>query len=128
MNTATVASQTAAYVLQTCSAQFSSLVSVLQTAVSLSASYSNIPLAAYEAGTSISEQQTIYSGAETPAATTNFIAANRDPAMFDIYKTLLNTYKQNGLLSTAPTMIFSSVGLPSKYGSWGLLDYMDQVN
>ena len=48
--------------------------------------------------------------------------------MFDIYKTLLNTYKQNGLLSTAPTMIFSSVGLPSKYGSWGLLDYMDQVN
>jgi hypothetical protein len=25
-------------------------------------------------------------------------------------------------------MLFSSVGLPSKYGSWGLLDYMDQVN
>jgi hypothetical protein len=56
VNTATVASQTAAYVLQTCSAQFSSLVSVLQSAVSLSASYGNIALAAYEAGTSISEQ------------------------------------------------------------------------
>ena len=24
-------------------------------------------------------------------------------------------------------MLFSSIGLPSKYGSWGLLDYLDQV-
>jgi len=56
VNTANVASQTAAYVLQTCSAQFSSLVSVLQTAVGLSTTYGNIALAAYEAGTAISEQ------------------------------------------------------------------------
>ena len=24
-------------------------------------------------------------------------------------------------------MLFSSIGTPSKYGSWGLLDYLDQV-
>jgi hypothetical protein len=29
---------------------------------------------------------------------------------------------------TAPLMLFSSIGLPSKYGSWGVLDYLDQIN
>jgi hypothetical protein len=127
-NTAYVATQNASYVLQVCDSQFSSLTSILQTAVNISVSYGNIPLATYEAGTSISEQQTIYSGSENQGATTNFIAANRDAGMFDIYKKILKAYKQNGLMSNAPTMLFSSVGLPSKYGSWGLLDYMDQVN
>ena len=57
-----------------------------------------------------------------------FIAANRDAGMYSIYKNLLYSYKQNNLATTAPLNIFSSVGLPSKYGSWGVLDYMDQVN
>lgn len=84
-------------------------------------------MAAYESGTSISEQQTIYNGNETPGATTNFIATNRDSGMYNVYKALLNTYKQNNLATTAPMNIFSSIGLPSKYGSWGVLDYLDQV-
>lgn len=83
--------------------------------------------ATYESGTSISESNTIYNGGENPAATTNFIAANRDPGMYNIYKTLLNKYKSGNLGVEAPLMLYSSVGLPSKYGSWGLLDYMDQV-
>jgi hypothetical protein len=85
-------------------------------------------MATYESGTSISEQDTIYNGNELPAATTNFIAVNRDQGMYDVYKTLLNTYKQNNLMTTAPLIIFSSIGLPSKYGSWGVLDYIDQVS
>lgn len=48
--------------------------------------------------------------------------------MYNIYKTLLNDYKQFNFTKTAPLMLYSSVGLPSKYGSWGVLDYMDQVN
>ena len=91
--TANVAAQNVSFVLQTCNSQFGSLASILQTAVNISKSYGNIPLGTYEAGTSISEQQTIYTGAETPNATANFIAANRDPGMYDIYKTLLNTYQ-----------------------------------
>lgn len=48
--------------------------------------------------------------------------------MYDVYKQLLNTYKQNNLITTAPMNIFSGIGLPSKYGSWGILDYLDQIN
>jgi hypothetical protein len=49
--------------------------------------------------------------------------------MYDIYKSLLYRYKNVGKLGVdTPMMIFSSIGLPSKYGSWGVLDYMDQVN
>jgi hypothetical protein len=127
VNTAIVATETATQVIQTCNSQFASLTSILQTGTSVSANYSNLPMATYEAGTSISEYATIFSGNENPAATATFIAANRDPGMYNVYKTLLYTYKQNNLTATAPLMLFSSVGLPSKYGSWGLLDYMDQV-
>lgn len=128
VNTAIVATQNASQVIQRCNTSFASLTSLLQTGSSVSGNYSNIPMAAYEAGTSISEYATIFSGGETPAATTTFIAANRDPGMYDVYKTLLSTYKQNNLGVTAPLMLFSSIGLPSKYGSWGLLDYLDQIN
>lgn len=127
INTAIVATQTPAQVLQTCTNQFPSLTSILQIGTNVSAAYGNVPMAAYEAGTGISEYATIFTGGETPAATTTFIAANRDPGMYDIYKTLLYTYKQNNLATTAPLMIFSSIGLPSKYGSWGILDYLDQI-
>jgi hypothetical protein len=126
-STAQVATQTVSQVIQRCNTSFASLVTYLQLGSTVSANYSNIPMAAYEAGTSISEYATIFSGGETPAATTTFIAANRDPGMYDIYKTLLNTYKTNNLGVTAPLMLFSSIGLPSKYGSWGLLDYLDQI-
>ena len=68
-------------------------MTVLQTEKEVSLAYGNLPMATYEAGTGISEQQTIYSGAETPSATANFIAANRDPGMYGVYKTMLNTYK-----------------------------------
>jgi hypothetical protein len=127
-NTATVATETPAQVLQTCEDQFTSLTNILQIETNVSASYGGIPMAAYESGTSISEQEVIYSGNETPGATTTFIAANRAPGMYDVYKKLLYTYKQNQLIQTAPMNIFSGIGLPSKYGSWGILDYMDQVN
>ncbi len=127
VNTAVVATQTPAQVIQTCNTSFASLDTILQVGVSVSAAYGNLPMATYEAGTSISEYATIFSGGETAAATTTFIAANRDPGMYDVYKTLLSSYKQNNLTATAPLMLFSSIGLPSKYGSWGLLDYLDQI-
>jgi len=47
--------------------------------------------------------------------------------MYEVYKNVLNKYKTANYTQNAPLMLFSSVGLPSKYGSWGLLDYMDQV-
>ena len=47
--------------------------------------------------------------------------------MYDVYKQLLYRYKNANYSSSAPLNIFSSIGLPSKYGSWGVLDYLDQI-
>jgi hypothetical protein len=57
-----------------------------------------------------------------------FISANRDKRMQGIYTSILNKMKTFGLIDKAPTMLFSSIGLPSKYGSWSVLDYLDQVS
>jgi hypothetical protein len=128
-NAAYIATQTPAAVIQKCSdnSSFSVLDAILGVGQTVSQSYSNISTAAYEAGTSISESGTIYSGSANAAATTNFIAANQDPNMYGIYKKLLYDYTSKGLGTTAPLNIFSAIGLPSKYGSWGVLDYSDQV-
>jgi hypothetical protein len=49
--------------------------------------------------------------------------------MKDIYKAVLNKLNSFGMMhNNAPTMLYSSIGAPSKYGSWGLLDYSDQIN
>lgn len=128
-NTAYIATQTPAAVIQQCSSDssFAVLDGYLNIGKAVSQTYSNIPIATYESGTSISESSTIYSGSGNSAATANFIAANRDPNMYTIYKRLLNDYKSKGLATNAPLMIFSAIGLPSLYGSWGLLDYSDQI-
>ena len=52
-----------------------------------------------------------------------FIAANRDPRMAELYQEhLQNWFAAGGDLYA----VFSSVGQPSKWGSWGLLEYQDQ--
>jgi hypothetical protein len=47
--------------------------------------------------------------------------------MKEIFKKVLSKYYSYDLGKSAPNMLFSSIGLPSKYGSWGLLDYSDQI-
>ncbi len=52
-----------------------------------------------------------------------FVAANRDARMETLYRQhLTNWFDQGGDLY----MVFSSVGGPSKWGSWGVLEYQDQ--
>ncbi len=52
-----------------------------------------------------------------------FIEANRDPRMGELYKEYFaNWYQQGGGLF----MNFSDVGIPSKWGSWGSLESIDQ--
>jgi hypothetical protein len=52
-----------------------------------------------------------------------FINLNRRPEMYDIYMQLLQTWKaQGGTLF----MHFSDIIRPSKWGSWGALEYVDQ--
>jgi len=63
-------------------------------------------------------------GAENDQALTDtLIAANRDSRMFNRYMEYLNMLKANGVDMFGN---FSFVSSPSKWGSWGVLEYMNQ--
>lgn len=63
-------------------------------------------------------------GAENDQMLTDIlIAANRDPRMYDRYTEYLNMLKDEGVELFSN---FSFVGAPSKWGSWGVLEYQDQ--
>lgn len=53
-----------------------------------------------------------------------FIQLNRDPKMRDLYAQLLQSWQQaEGYVF----MNFSDIGEPSKWGSWGVLEHVDQA-
>lgn len=80
----------------------------------------NLRLVTYEGGSHIVG----IGEAENNEQLTEFlIAINRHPEMSKIYLELLNNWKQAG-----GTLFnhFNDVGVPSKYGSWGALEYLSQ--
>jgi hypothetical protein len=80
----------------------------------------NVKLIAYEGGQHLVGTN---GGENNTALTELFIAANRSPGMYNLYQRHLNHwFAEGGNLY----MIFSFVGLPSKWGSWGVLEYLDQ--
>jgi hypothetical protein len=80
----------------------------------------NVQLVAYEGGQHIVGIQ----GAENnDALTKRFHELNRHPRMEQLYKLYFKTWFDNGGGLFAN---FSSVGLFSKWGSWGVLEYQDQ--
>ncbi|RYY33851.1 hypothetical protein EON62_03825, partial [archaeon] len=90
-----------------------------------------IPLIVYEGGLGLVEQSVIETnGGVTPGLTELFIAANRHAGMEGVYRAYLDSFLELGLLAgrgrTFPYMQFVDVGAPTKYGSWGLLEYQTQ--
>lgn len=80
----------------------------------------NISLIAYEGG----QHLVGHGGVENNQTITNLlIAANRDKRMYDAYSRYLNEWKNAG---GGLFMHFSDTGVPSKWGSWGALEYIDQ--
>jgi hypothetical protein len=78
-------------------------------------------LVAYEAGQHLATQGVARNNLALAAF---FESANRDPVMGDIYREYLNIWhKRGGELA----MLFSFVSKPSKWGSWGLLEWQDQL-
>ncbi len=53
-----------------------------------------------------------------------FIKLNRDPKMHDLYSQLLESWKQAG---GYVFMSFSDITPPTKWGSWGVLEHVDQT-
>jgi hypothetical protein len=52
-----------------------------------------------------------------------FIELNRRPEMYDLYTELLNDWEKSG---GGLFMHFVDIGKPSKHGSWGALEYVEQ--
>jgi hypothetical protein len=78
---------------------------------------SGLKLVAYEGG----QHLVGYGGAENNERLTSlFIAANRDPRMAALYAAHLDNWWSAGGEVYA---LFSSMSEPSKWGSWGLLEY-----
>ncbi|NES85474.1 MAG: cellulose-binding protein [Moorea sp. SIO2B7] len=80
----------------------------------------NLPLIAYEGG----QHLVGHGGVENNNKITNlFITANRDQRMYDAYLNYLNQWKNSG---GTLFVNFSDIGRSSKWGSWGVLEHVDQ--
>jgi hypothetical protein len=84
------------------------------------ASQHNVRLIAYEGGQHLVGVE----GAENNQALVDlFTAANRSPRMYDLYrKHLRHWFDAGGGLY----VVFSYVDKPRKFGSWGVMEYLDQ--
>ena len=81
-----------------------------------------LTLLAYEGGQSLVGMGSFQNN---QALTNLFVSANRDPRMGDTYlKMLANWHDAGGGLF----MQYASVGQYGRYGSWGALEYMGQLN
>ncbi|MBF2019553.1 MAG: cellulose-binding protein [Hydrococcus sp. C42_A2020_068] len=80
----------------------------------------NLQLLAYEGGQHLAG----VNGVENNDAITElFIQANRNPRMGKIYKEYLKKWFE---LGGGLFVNFSDIGQPSKWGSWGILEYVEQ--
>lgn len=81
-----------------------------------------LELIAYEAGQHLlarDERNNPQGGPKT----TLFIAANRHPRMAELYRKYLDTWFANG---GGVIAMFSSIAEPSRWGSWGMAEYLGQ--
>jgi hypothetical protein len=99
--------------------QLAATFSAIDTHIALAAQY-GLPLYSYEGG----QHLVGVLGLENNQALTDlFIAANRDPRMGTLYDRYLAGWESRG---GALFMNFSDIGRPSKWGSWGALEYLEQ--
>lgn len=79
-----------------------------------------LELVAYEGG----QHLVGFAGAENDAMLSDlFVSANRDPRMYDLYRRYLRTWEDEG---GGLFVAFNDIGPPSKWGSWGAFEYLDQ--
>jgi hypothetical protein len=79
-------------------------------------------LIAYEAGQHLLDRAGRRQSGETELSK-RFIEANRTPRMGELYELYIDTWFENG---GGVLGMFASVSTPSKWGSWGLKEYLTQ--
>ncbi|NET39040.1 MAG: cellulose-binding protein [Cyanothece sp. SIO1E1] len=57
-----------------------------------------------------------------------FIELHRQPEFYDLYTKMLTAWQQDPTGTRTVFMHFSDIGKPSKWGSWGALEHVDQAN
>ena len=92
----------------------------MRTQARVAAKY-RLRLLAYEAGQHLVG---VGGGENNDAVTQLFIEANRHPRMGTIYRRYLDAWRDAG---GDLACLFSSVAKPSKWGSWGLLEFGDDT-
>ena len=85
-------------------------------------------MATYESGPSILEPSVVFSGSMgTAGAADKYIALQRDQRFSGVYAQYLAMFEELGLVNASnPFMHFTSAGLPSRFGSFGLVEYTGQ--
>jgi len=90
----------------------------------------DVPFVVYEGGPGIMESRAIHGGGFDLALTNKFMAVHRDARMAAMYRDYMDIMAQTlgfGLGGESmPFMQFGSVGRPSQYGSWNVLEFQDQ--
>ncbi|ERN42759.1 hypothetical protein KR51_00006080 [Rubidibacter lacunae KORDI 51-2] len=81
-------------------------------------------LLAYEANSHVAGYQGVQNNEEL---TRFFIELHRRPEFYDLYTQLLETWQDSDGVRTL-FMNFSSIGTPTKYGSWGVLESVEQTS
>jgi len=93
---------------------------VIRKQVEIAGKY-NLRLVAYEGG----QHLVGHAGAENNAELTKlFHATNRHPRMYDLYRKHLRHWSEEG---GELYVLFNYATAPTKWGSWGLLEYQDQA-
>jgi hypothetical protein len=111
-----IASTSVDYIFDACAQEISESEPTIAEQADLAESF-GVKLIAYEGG----QHLVGYNGGENNEQLTDlFIQANQDKEMEKLYRRHLKTWYQNGGGIYA---MFSSVGLYSKWGSWGLLEH-----
>lgn len=106
-------------VFERCREDIHSMATLVKKHKALSERF-KLSLIAYEGG----QHLVGHLGAENnPRLTDRFIRCNRDPRMGELYRYAYKSWRDaGGELFT----FYHSVSRPSKWGSWGLLEYQDQ--
>lgn len=116
----TVAAMTVSQLLNQCSNHITGQVTTWISENATEARARGLELIAYEGGQHLAGNR----GAENnEALTALFMTANRDAGMKQVYAQYLGAWRANGGRMLAN---FSSVGLYSKWGSWGILEFDDE--
>jgi hypothetical protein len=119
-NLGTTLSKSNAQILAECATEIQTTLKSRVEAYQQLASARGLALIGYEGG-----QHLVPVGiSQTSIVVVNkLIAINRDPGMYALFQQLMNVWKNAGGKVLLP---YSFLSLYTKYGSWGLMEYLDQ--